>query len=72
MVIRKYTLLQAMFYGLGSGVGWFLAIVAMSGIRQKIKGAKIPPALEGTGIAIIIAGLMAMAFLGFSGMLSIK
>jgi Na+-transporting NADH:ubiquinone oxidoreductase subunit E len=71
MVIREYTMLTSFFFGLGSGLGWFLAILAMAGIRQKIAKSKIPPGLEGAGMALIIAGMMALAFMGFSGMISI-
>ncbi|MBE3063672.1 MAG: NADH:ubiquinone reductase (Na(+)-transporting) subunit E, partial [Spirochaetes bacterium] len=56
-------------YGLGGGLGWALAIVAMSGIRQKIAKAKLPKGLEGPGITLITAGIMALAFMGFSGMI---
>lgn len=72
MIIREYTLLNSFAYGLGSGIGWFLAILAMAGIRQKIKRARIPKGLEGAGIALIIAGIMALAFIGFSGMIDIN
>jgi len=72
MVIREYTLLTSFFFGLGSGIGWFIAIIAMAGIRQKLKNAKIPPGLEGPGITLVIAGFMAMAFMGFSGMIAIS
>ncbi|MDC7230386.1 MAG: Rnf-Nqr domain containing protein [Sphaerochaetaceae bacterium] len=72
MVIREYTLLTSFFFGLGSGIGWFIAIIAMAGIRQKLKNTKIPPGLEGPGITLVIAGFMAMAFMGFSGMIAIS
>ena len=72
MVIREYTLLTSFFFGLGSGIGWFIAIIAMAGIRQKLKNAKIPPGLEGPGITLVIAGFMAMAFMGFSGMIAVS
>ncbi len=73
MVIREYTLLTSFFFGLGSGIGWFIAIIAMAGIRQKLKNAKVPPpGLEGPGITLVIAGFMAMAFMGFSGMITIS
>jgi len=72
MVIREYTFLTAFLFGLGSGIGWFIAIIAMAGIRQKLKNAKVPPGLEGPGITLIIAGFMAMAFMGFSGMIAIS
>ncbi len=71
MLIREYTFTQSLFYGLGSGVGWMLAILAMAGIRQNMKRSKIPKGLEGAGITLIIAGIMALAFMGFSGMISI-
>jgi len=71
MVIREYNLITSFFYGLGSGLGWFLAIMAMAGIRQKLARAKVPPGLEGAGITLIITGMMALAFMGFSGMINI-
>jgi Na+-transporting NADH:ubiquinone oxidoreductase subunit E len=49
-----------------------LAIVSMAGIRQRLKNAKIPAGLEGPGISLVIAGFMAMAFMGFSGMIAIS
>ncbi|MTI54059.1 MAG: NADH:ubiquinone reductase (Na(+)-transporting) subunit E [Geosporobacter ferrireducens] len=72
MVIRQYTLIQSMAFGLGSGLGWSLAILALAGIRQKIKRNKIAKGLEGPGITLIIIGLMALAFLGFSGIVQIQ
>ena len=71
MLIREYTFAQSFFYGLGSGIGWMLAILAMAGIRQNMKRSKVPKGLEGAGITLIIAGIMALAFMGFSGMISI-
>ncbi len=70
MMIRKYDFLQSTAYGFGSGVGWALAIIAMSGIRQRIAKNRLPRGLEGAGIALIIAGIMALAFTGFTGMTS--
>jgi Na+-transporting NADH:ubiquinone oxidoreductase subunit E len=72
MIIRKYTFLQSVFFGAGSGLGWLLAILAMAGIRERLKEDKIPPALKGPGIVLIIAGIMAMAFVGFSGIVQIQ
>jgi len=69
MVIREYTFIETVGYGLGSGIGWFLAIVAMAGIRQKLKNEYIPGGLHGPGITLIIAGMMALAFIGFTGVL---
>ena len=73
MVIRNYNLLSSFFYGLGSGIGWALAIIAMAGIRQKMAKTKsrVPKGLAGAGIALVIAGIMALAFMGFSGMIKI-
>jgi Na+-transporting NADH:ubiquinone oxidoreductase subunit E len=71
LVIRKYTFISSLFYGLGSGIGWALAIIAMAGIREKMKKSRVPKGLAGAGMALIIAGIMALAFIGFSGMLNI-
>jgi Na+-transporting NADH:ubiquinone oxidoreductase subunit E len=72
MVIREYSFLASFAYGLGSGIGWALAILAMAGIRQKMARSRIPKGLEGAGIALIVAGIMALAFMGFNGMLNLK
>jgi len=72
MVIRDYTLIVTVGYGLGSGIGWFLAIIAMAGIRQKLSNDSIPKGLQGPGITLIIAGIMALAFIGFAGVLAGK
>jgi Na+-transporting NADH:ubiquinone oxidoreductase subunit E len=72
MIIREYTFVQSVAYGAGSGIGWTVAIVAMGGIRERLKKAKVPKPLEGAGITLIIAGLMALAFIGFSGMIQIQ
>lgn len=69
MVIREYSLIETLAFGLGSGFGWMLAIVAMAGIREKLKTDKIPKGLQGPGITLIIVGLMALAFIGFTGVL---
>jgi Na+-transporting NADH:ubiquinone oxidoreductase subunit E len=72
MVIRSYNLVQSLAFGIGSGLGWLLAIVAMAGIRQKIKNNPFPKGLEGAGITLIITGLMALAFIGFSGIVTLQ
>ncbi len=65
---RDYqTLGQATAFGLGSGVGWFLAIVAIAAIREKIRYSNVPPALRGIGITFILTGLMGIAFMSFLG-----
>jgi Na+-transporting NADH:ubiquinone oxidoreductase subunit E len=71
MIIRNYTFSQSVSYGLGSGVGWLVAIVAMAGIREKLAHARIPKGLEGAGISLIIAGIMSIAFMGFTGMMGL-
>ncbi len=70
MVVREYSLIETIGWGLGSGAGWFLAIVSMAGIRARLAVARIPKGLQGPGITLIIAGLMALAFIGFTGVLS--
>jgi len=72
MTIRNYDLLQSIGFGVGSGIGWTLAIVSMAGIRKKLKVGSIPKGLEGPGITLIITGIMALAFLGFSGIVQIQ
>ena len=65
---REYaTLGEATVFGLGSGVGWFLAIVAISAIREKIRYSNVPAPLRGLGITFILTGLMAIAFMSFMG-----
>lgn len=69
MVIRGYTFIVTIGYAFGSGIGWFLAIMAMAGIRRKLANDRIPRGLQGPGITLILAGLMALAFIGFAGVL---
>ena len=64
---RAYTFGESVVYGLGSGFGWFLAIVAIAAIREKIRYSNIPAPLRGLGIAFIITGLMGLAFMSFMG-----
>ena len=72
MVIRDYSFIVTIGWGLGSGTGWFLAIMAMAGIRQRLAHDRIPRGLQGPGITLIIAGLMSLAFIGFAGVLQGK
>jgi len=65
---RGYSsIVEATVFGLGSGVGWFLAIVGIAAIREKIRYSNVPPALRGLGITYIITGLMGIAFMSFMG-----
>lgn len=66
-IIRDYSYAQSLAFALGSGIGWAIAIVAMAGIRQKLTFSSIPKGLQGPGITMIIAGIMALAFMGFAG-----
>mgnify|MGYP001373198956 FL=1 len=67
MVERDYNFTQSVVYGAGAGAGWALAIVAIAGIRDKLKYSDIPDGLQGLGIAFITTGLMALGFMSFSG-----
>ena len=67
MVERKYDFTESVVYGFGSGVGWALAIVALAGIREKLKYSDVPDGLKGLGITFITVGLMALAFMGLGG-----
>lgn len=67
MVERDYTFGQSVVYGVGSGAGWALAIVALAGIREKMAYSDVPVGLRGLGITFITAGLMAIVFMAFAG-----
>ena len=67
MVERNYTFPESVVYGIGSGAGWALAIVVMAGVREKLRYADVPKGLERLGITFIVAGLMALGFMSFSG-----
>lgn len=67
MVAREYNFGESVAYGLGSGFGWFLAVVAIAAIREKIKYSNVPPALRGLGMAFILTGLMGIAFMSLMG-----
>jgi len=67
MVAKNLTLGESVVYGVGSGVGWMLAIVLMAGLREKMKYSDVPNGLKGLGITFITAGLMAFGFLSFGG-----
>ena len=72
MEIRDYSFWQSVVFGFGSGLGWWLSIMALSAIRKKLDKAPVPAGLKGAGITVITIGFMAMAFIGFSGMLQVQ
>jgi Na+-transporting NADH:ubiquinone oxidoreductase subunit E len=67
MVERNYDLGESIVYGLGSGAGWAIALIALAGIREKLKYSDVPNGLQGLGITFIIVGLMSLGFMSFSG-----
>ena len=67
MVEREYFLLETVVYGFGSGVGFLLAILALASVRYRLRYSNIPPRLRGVGMAMILTGLLSMAFMAFSG-----
>jgi len=67
MVRRDYTLGEATVFGLGSGAGWALAIVALAAVREKLRYSDIPESLRGLGVTFMVVGLMAVGFMAFSG-----
>jgi Na+-transporting NADH:ubiquinone oxidoreductase subunit E len=67
MVERDYSFGESVVYGLGSGIGWALALTALAGIREKLKYSDVPDGLQGLGITFMITGLMSLGFMAFSG-----
>ena len=67
LVERNYDLVESTVFGLGSGIGWLLAIVALAAIREKMRYSHVPAGLRGLGITFIVTGLMAIGFMTFSG-----
>ncbi|MBW6515057.1 MAG: NADH:ubiquinone reductase (Na(+)-transporting) subunit E [Candidatus Cloacimonetes bacterium] len=72
MIIRQYSFIQAVLYGAGSGIGWLLAILALAGIRNRLKEKYLPQGMNNAAISLIITGIMALAFIGFSGVAIIQ
>jgi electron transport complex protein RnfA len=70
-VTKGYSFIESVVYGIATAVGFFIAIVLMAGIREKIEYNDIPETFRGTAIVLVTACLMAIAFMGFSGMVSI-
>lgn len=69
MVLRDYNFIESIIFGFATGVGFTLAIVMMSGIREEIAFADVPKPFQGISITLIIAGMMALAFMGFAGLI---
>lgn len=69
MALRDYSMMESIFFGLGAGVGFTLALVIMAGIREELELADIPKSFRGVPITLVIAGILAMAFMGFSGLI---
>jgi Na+-transporting NADH:ubiquinone oxidoreductase subunit E len=67
MVERSYDFVESVVFGLGSGIGWALALVGLASIREKLKYSDVPEGLQGLGITFIIGGLMSLVFMSFSG-----
>jgi Na+-transporting NADH:ubiquinone oxidoreductase subunit E len=72
MIIREYNFAQSVGFGFGGGVGWALAIVLMAGLRRKMGYSCIPKPFRGVAVVMLITGVMAMAFMGFAGMVTIE
>ena len=72
MIIRQYTFAQSVAFGFGGGVGWTLAIILIAGLRQRMRYSDVPVPFKGVAIAMVITGVMAMAFMGFAGMVRIQ
>ncbi len=72
MVIRDYNFVQSVGFGFGGGLGWAVAIIMMAGLRQKMQYSRIPEPFKGVPIAMIVTCVLAMAFMGFAGMVTIQ
>ncbi|MBU4311032.1 electron transport complex subunit RsxA [bacterium] len=70
-VIKGHSAIQAIFFGLGAGIGFALALLIMAGIRERLELADVPVALQGAAITLITAGLLSLAFMGFSGLVKL-
>jgi electron transport complex protein RnfA len=70
-VLRDYNFMESLVYGIGAGAGFTLAIVIMAGIREELELAKVPKPFEGAGITMIVAASLALAFMGFAGLITV-
>ncbi|MDA3938945.1 MAG: NADH:ubiquinone reductase (Na(+)-transporting) subunit E [Spirochaetia bacterium] len=71
MVLRNYNFLQSTVFGLGGGLGWTLAIMLMAGLREKMGYSNVPRPLKGAAVIMLVTGVLAMAFMGFSGIINL-
>lgn len=71
IVLKEYSFVEGIFYGVGAGAGFTLAISLMAGIREELELADVPAAFRGAPITLIVAGLLALAFMGFAGMITV-
>jgi len=69
MVIRNYSFAQSVVFGLGSGIGFLLALVLMAGIREDLNYCDVPAPFRGVGISLILAAILSLSFMGFSGLI---
>jgi electron transport complex protein RnfA len=70
-VLREYSFIESIFFGVGAGAGFTLALVIMSGIREELEFADVPKSLQGAPMTLLVAGMLALAFMGFAGLLSV-
>ena len=72
LVLKDYSLIKSMVFGFGAGVGFTLAITIMASIREELKFQDVPESLKGPGITLIIAGILALIFVGLGGLIQVK
>lgn len=70
-VLREYSLIQSLFFGLGGGAGFTLALVMMAGIREELEFCDVPKPFQGAPMTLLIAGILALAFMGFAGLIAV-
>ena len=70
--LRQYNFMETLVFGIGAGLGFTMALVIMSGIREELDIADVPKPLRGAGITLIVAGILALAFMGFAGMIGVS
>ncbi len=68
-VLKNYTFLETVVFGVGAGLGFTLALIIMAGIREELEFADVPKPLQGAGITLLVAGILALAFMGFAGLI---